>query len=110
MADAESSSVDRASVPTAVAVPPPDGLARPRDFAAGYGEGLSFGLSLGGGGLFFGGETGLLAGTFRARQKIGSDRDGRDRIQRAFRRFQADALRQQAAALENEGKGSILGL
>lgn len=65
---------------------------------------------LGGGGIFFGGETGLLAGTFRARQQIGSDRDGRDRIQRAFRRFQADALRQQAAVLENEGKGSILGL
>jgi hypothetical protein len=65
---------------------------------------------LGGGGIFFGGETGLLAGSFRARQQIGSDRDGRDRIQRAFRRFQADALRQQAQLLENEDKGSILGL
>jgi hypothetical protein len=64
---------------------------------------------LGGGGLFFGGETGLLAGSFRARQQIGSDRDGRDRIQRAFRRFQADALRKQAQVLENEDKGSILG-
>ncbi|KAM0722786.1 hypothetical protein Q7P37_002228 [Cladosporium fusiforme] len=65
---------------------------------------------LGGGGIFFGGETGLLTGTFRARQQIGSDRDGRDRIQRAFRRFQADALRRQAQLLEQEDKGSILGL
>lgn len=30
-----------------------DGLARPIDFGAGYGEGLHFGLSLGGGGVFF---------------------------------------------------------
>lgn len=65
---------------------------------------------LGGGGIFLGGETGLLTGTFRARQQIGSDRDGRDRIQRAFRRFQADALRRQATLLEQEDKGSILGL
>jgi hypothetical protein len=65
---------------------------------------------LGAGGIFFGGEIGLLAGGFRARQHVGSDRDGRDRIQRAFRRFQADALRQQAQLLENEDKGSILGL
>ena len=67
-------------------------------------------MLLGGGGVFFGGETGLLTGSFRARQQIGSDRDGRDRIQRAFRRFQADALRQQAQLLENEDRGSILGL
>ena len=67
-------------------------------------------MLLGGGGIFFGGETGLLTGSFRARQQIGSDRDGRDRIQRAFRRFQADALRQQAQLLENEDRGSILGL
>jgi len=40
-------------VPTEGAEPPPDGLARPRDFDAGYGEGLQYGLSLGGGGLFF---------------------------------------------------------
>jgi NTE family protein len=31
----------------------PDGLARPRDFDAGYGDGLRLGISLGGGGLFF---------------------------------------------------------
>ena len=65
---------------------------------------------LGGGGIFLFGEMGLLTGSFRARQQIGSDREGRDRIQTAFRRFQADALRSQAQLLENEGKGSILGL
>lgn len=31
----------------------PDGMAVPRDMAAGYGEGLPFGLCLGGGGLWF---------------------------------------------------------
>lgn len=67
-------------------------------------------ILLGGGGLFLGGETGLLTGTFRARQKIASDRDGRDRIQKAFRSFQADALRKQAQMLESEGKGSIFGM
>ncbi|HEY6534079.1 MAG TPA: patatin-like phospholipase family protein [Acidimicrobiales bacterium] len=41
------------NVPTDVAVSPPDGLAQPRDMGAGYGDGLTFGLSLGGGGLFF---------------------------------------------------------
>ena len=67
-------------------------------------------MLLGGGGIFLGGETGLLTGTFRARQQIASDRDGRDRIQKAFRSFQADALRKQAQMLESEGKGSIFGM
>jgi NTE family protein len=38
---------------TRPAVQPPDGLAMPRDFAAGYGEGLASAVSLGGGGVFF---------------------------------------------------------
>ncbi len=42
---------------------------------------------LGLGGLFFGGETGLLTGTFRARQQIGGDRGSRERIETAFRRY-----------------------
>ncbi|HUQ64276.1 MAG TPA: patatin-like phospholipase family protein [Acidimicrobiales bacterium] len=33
--------------------PPPDCLARPRDFDARYGDGIQLGLCLGGGGLFF---------------------------------------------------------
>ncbi|KJX95368.1 hypothetical protein TI39_contig4118g00033 [Zymoseptoria brevis] len=63
---------------------------------------------LGMGGLFFGGELGLLTGSFRARQVIGKDREGRDRIAGAFKKFQADALRKQAEDLErdaNAGKG-----
>lgn len=60
---------------------------------------------LGFGGLFFGGETGLLTGTFRARQQIGSDRESRDRIQKAFRSFQADALRTQANMLDKGERG-----
>lgn len=55
---------------------------------------------LGAGGVFFGGETGLMTGTLRARQQIAADRDSRDRIQAAFRNFQADALRAQADNIE----------
>lgn len=64
---------------------------------------------LGAGGVFFGGETGLLTGTFRARQQIGGDRDSRDRIQAAFRKFQADALRAQADLLDR-GSAGVMGL
>lgn len=56
---------------------------------------------LGFGGLFFGGETGLLTGTFRARRQIGADRESRERIETAFKRFQADALRKQADMLDD---------
>src|SRR4051794_29141184 len=41
------------TAPTSVSVPEPDGLAVPRDFGAGHGEGLGSGVSLGGGGVFF---------------------------------------------------------
>jgi hypothetical protein len=43
-------------------------------------------MLLGAGGLFFGGETGLVTGTVMARWAIGSDRDTRERIETAFRR------------------------
>ena len=42
---------------------------------------------LGAGGLFFGGESGLLTGTIRARGQIGADRESRERIETAFRRY-----------------------
>lgn len=77
------------------AVPDLAPLLRP----SGFGDVATYTL-LGAGGLFFGGETGLLTGTFRARSQIGQDRESRDRIQGAFRRFQADALRTQANMLE----------
>lgn len=44
-------------------------------------------MLLGAGGLFFGGELGLLTGTFRARSTIGRDRDSRQRIETAFRKW-----------------------
>lgn len=42
---------------------------------------------LGFGGLFLGGETGVLTGTFNARRHIGQDRESRDRIETAFRKY-----------------------
>ncbi|KAI5371165.1 hypothetical protein Slin14017_G020440 [Septoria linicola] len=60
------------------------------------------------GGLFFGGETGLLTGSLQARRQINKDQESRERIQNAFKRFQADALRTQANLLEQSvtgGKG-----
>ncbi|KAK0257266.1 hypothetical protein B0A54_07338 [Friedmanniomyces endolithicus] len=68
------------------------------------GDIATYGL-LGFGGLFLGGETGLLTGGFRARQGISREGGGRERIQGAFRKFQADALRKQAEALERGGGG-----
>lgn len=63
---------------------------------------------LGMGGLFFGGETGLLTGSFRARQVIAGDRESRERIQKAFQRFQADALRKQADLLDQQAGSAWL--
>jgi len=60
---------------------------------------------LGFGGLFFGGETGLLTGSFQARRSIAKDGDSSQRIQDAFKRFQADALRTQANMLEQTTSG-----
>jgi NTE family protein len=49
----ETSPAALAGLPTEVVALPPDGLVKPRDFGAGYGDGLGLGVSLGGGGLFF---------------------------------------------------------
>ena len=65
-----------------------------------FGDVATYSL-LGAGGLFFGGETGLLTGTFRARRQIGVDSESRERIEKAFKRFQADALRKQADELDD---------
>jgi len=64
------------------------------------GDIATYGL-LGIGGLFVGGETGLLTGSFRAkRSRVWRNPESRQRIQKAFRAFQADALRRQAKAIE----------
>jgi len=64
---------------------------------------------LGAGGLFFGGETGLLTGSFSARSSINSDRESRERIETAFRKFRADALRVQANLIDS-GKQSAFAM
>lgn len=58
------------------------------------------------GGLFIGGETGLLTGSFSAGRLITKNPDSRERIENAFRKFRADALRQEADNLD--GGGSLL--
>jgi hypothetical protein len=60
----------------------------------------------GGGGLFFGGELGLLSGSTFAGRTISSDPAKRARIETAFRKFKADALRKQADLLDG-GKGTL---
>lgn len=52
------------------------------------------------GGLFVGGETGLLTGSFSAGRMITRDADTRERIDNAFRQFRADALRKEADKLD----------
>ena len=81
------------------AIPDVTPLLRP----SGLGDVATYTL-LGAGGLFLGGETGLLTGTFRARSFINSDRESRERIETAFRKFQADALRTQANLLDAGSK------
>lgn len=63
------------------------------------------------GGLFFGGELGLLGATVGVRNSLTKDPESQKRIETAFRRFKADVLRQEVAALEaGLEKGSGLGL
>jgi hypothetical protein len=63
----------------------------------------------GGGGLFFGGELGLLSGSTFAARTITGDPGRRARIETAFRKFKADALRRQADQLDG-GKGTLTDL
>ena len=58
------------------------------------------------GGLFLGGETGLLTGSLSAGRLITKDPESRARIETAFRKFRADSLRQEADKLD--GGGSLL--
>ena len=58
------------------------------------------------GGLFLGGELGLLTGSYSASRTITRDQDSRARIERAFRRFRVDVLRKEADRLD--GGESVL--
>ncbi|KAI4114253.1 MAG: hypothetical protein LQ338_008026 [Usnochroma carphineum] len=63
------------------------------------------------GGLFLGGETGLLTGASSAGRTITRDPESRQRIETAFRRFRADVLRKEADALDKKrGVTELLGL
>lgn len=62
------------------------------------------------GGLFLGGETGLLTGSGSASRTITRDPDSRARIEAAFRKFRADVLRKEADDLDGgKGVASALG-
>ncbi len=63
------------------------------------------------GGLFLGGETGLLTGSASAGRTITRDPESRQRIETAFRRFRADVLRKEADTLDQKkGVTELLGL
>lgn len=59
-------------------------------------------MLLGIGGLFLGGETGLLAGSALAGRKVSGDPERAKRVVETYRRFKVDALRKEADALDNE--------
>jgi hypothetical protein len=54
------------------------------------------------GGLFLGGELGFLTGAASGSRSIAADPERKKRIEAAFRRFRADMLRKEAAALDHE--------
>jgi hypothetical protein len=56
------------------------------------------------GGLFVGGETGLLTGGLSAQSAIKKDPEARKRIETAFRKFRAETLRLEADQLEKGEK------
>ncbi len=58
-------------------------------------------------GVFLGGETGLLTGTWSAKRTIASDPERRARIEKAIRSFRADVLRKQLQDLESGRESSI---
>ncbi|KAL9614508.1 MAG: hypothetical protein Q9167_001036 [Letrouitia subvulpina] len=63
------------------------------------------------GGLFLGGETGLLTGYASASRTISKEPESKARIERAFRRFRADVLRKEADAIdEKRGLSGVFGL
>jgi hypothetical protein len=56
------------------------------------------------GGLFLGGETGLLTGTASARRTITRDPEMQKRIENAFRKFRIDILKNEIHMLERGSK------
>ena len=58
------------------------------------------------GGLFLGGETGLLTGTYSAKRAISRDPGTKARIETAFKKFRADVLKREVDRLN--GGASVL--
>jgi len=58
------------------------------------------------GGLFIGGETGLLTGSYMATRTINQDPESKARIETAFRKYKADVLRKEAERLDG-GIGGV---
>lgn len=59
------------------------------------------------GGVFLGGEIGLLTGSLSARNTISRDPASRERIEKAFRSFRMDVLRKQIQDLEADKTSKI---
>ncbi|KAJ9494017.1 hypothetical protein LTR99_010950 [Exophiala xenobiotica] len=59
-------------------------------------------------GLFLGGETGLLTGTWSARRTLEKNSDTKARVEKAWRSFRADVLRKQIEELEGGKKENTL--
>lgn len=53
------------------------------------------------GGLFLGGELGLLIGSYTAKKSITKDPETKNRIEKAFNSFRADVMRKQIEELES---------
>lgn len=60
------------------------------------------------GGVFLGGEAGLLTGSWAAKRKISQDAEQKKRIERAFNAFRADVLRKQIEQLEGGKNDDML--
>ncbi|PKS05692.1 hypothetical protein jhhlp_007959 [Lomentospora prolificans] len=78
------------------AIPDITGLLRP----TALGDAFTY-FFCGLGGLFLGGETGFLAGTWSATRAIRKNPESEKRIEVAYRKFKADCLRREAQRLES---------
>lgn len=58
------------------------------------------------GGVFLGGELGLLGGSASAKSTISQDPESRKRIENAFRKFRMDVLKKEIEMLE-KGEGEM---
>ena len=56
------------------------------------------------GGLFLGGELGMLTGTASASRTITKDPQSKERIEKAFKQFRIDVLKREIQALEGKSK------